>query len=167
MIDMIVILLLILFVFLGYISGFILQVIRIIAMFFSFFIALRCSLFLSSYFPSFLKEYPDIKNLLFISIIWFLSYFIINLISTIIVNKIRGGSKSFSATDRFVGSIFGFIKGLVVIYLILGYLIVYNEPVKKLIPEFEKYTKNSIIVQFISKYNLLEKLKFDKKLKLN
>lgn len=155
-IDIIVLGIITCFSLLGAISGFVMQVSRLLAVV----VGVGCALFFSDYvmsgLPQAFSEYPGLRQVVFpvaIFLIGFLSILLLGRTVSSALRKIRLGS-----VDRALGGLLGAVKGAIIGYFLVSLLVSAQSASGKTIPYLDP--NNSYAKEIITRYpigNYLDK----------
>ncbi|UCG39537.1 MAG: CvpA family protein, partial [bacterium] len=100
-----------------------------------------------------------IGDLLALFLGWMACYIAIILVGTILVKIIKGSSGSIKFLDRIMGGALGAAKGFLIIYLILCALVLFREPIHRVIPDKYLDLKGSRLAAFAEQHNLLSMIR--------
>jgi len=144
-----------LFFLAGLFSGFLKQVVRIVALL-SAFLALSP---VSHGVRGVLSGKVDVAtfpgNVLVVVLAWFAVYVAVLLMGKILLRVVRGANPSIGVSDRFLGGMFGAVKGGLIVFVLVWFVLFVEDPVSKLLPEFSRELKCSRVALFVKTHDLL------------
>ncbi len=139
----------------GVLSGFLRQVVRLVALLGAFLLLSP----LTGLVRGLLSGKVDMQvfpgNALTLLLGWLLGYLAIIVAGSILLRIVRGSSKTISGLDRVLGAALGTLKGGLIIYAVICVLLFFEKPMEKLLPELIEEMNRSRIAAFSGEHNLL------------
>ena len=149
-----------LFLVLGILSGFLKQVVRIVALVGAFLLLSP----LTNWIRGNLSGTIDVEtfpgSLLTMGLAWLLGYLLILLAGMILVRILRGSSRTLSILDRILGGALGALKGALVAYFLICVLLLFEDPLREHVPELPRQLEASRVARFVRDHNVLKGLNF-------
>ena len=140
---------------LGLISGFLSQIIKIIALVAAYLLASP----LSPYAKALLAKWVEVDNLfgdvLSLVLAWIVCYLALVITGRILLRLIRGSSTSLKFLDRILGGVLGGVKGALIVYLLVCAVLFLEKHLDKVVPAEYLDLKDSRVAAFAKDYNLL------------
>ncbi len=160
-IDIVILVGALLFAILGYLSGAIRQILKIVVIVASYFIAKNYYTIIEPFISDNFEIPPKISMVIAMFIIWIIVSIILSIISNFIMNRIfYSGKEILIGVDRFAGALISLAKYMIVVYLIFSTILNF----KYIIGEHKQAVINkldqSYIVGFIDNNNLLKNTTF-------
>ncbi len=121
--DIVAIITVALFALMGYLSGFMAQVVRIVALIISYLLAVLLSPYLADQMNYSMHGTHVRFDVVAFGIVWFFAYFISSTIGYALARKLRRSSPSLSEADKFTGMFAGILKGVLLVLGITGVLL--------------------------------------------
>ena len=152
--DLIILIFILLCCILGFLKGVIRQFFSIIAFVLATIISIGISCFLDLPFGS--ESSPVWGYIILSVLIWIPSFIILNIAGKFIAGRMSKGRMSVG--DRLWGFLFGGIKGFIILVLIIFFIDMLPAGVKNLAPEAVNFTEGSKIITAVEPYNPFLKL---------
>jgi uncharacterized membrane protein required for colicin V production len=143
------------FLVLGLFSGFLAQVVRILALVGAFVLAHPASSCTRPLLTRWMDVATLMGDLLSLFLAWVAGYIAILLIGKVLVRIIKGSSGSIDFLDRILGGLLGAAKGFLIVYLMACVLVLLRAPLDKLIPDKYPDLKKSRLAAFAEQHNVL------------
>jgi|GEM_PF-2041915 len=120
MVDVAFISLVLLFAVIGFTTGFLMQVFRLLSLFGAIFLSFIASNYSGQVFPEFLSVKPELRTGVIALLTFVLAYIAFVLIAQNLVKAIRTVTPMLSFLDRVIGALLGACKGVIVsLFLVL------------------------------------------------
>jgi uncharacterized membrane protein required for colicin V production len=152
--DIVCVVLVLAFLILGLLSGFLSQVVRIAALVGAFLLASPASSYSRSLLAKWMNVETLLGDLLSLFLAWVACYIALILVGTVLVRIIRGSSQSIKFLDRIMGGGLGAVKGFLIVYLIACALVLLREPLKELVPNKYLDLRTSRLAVFAEQHNV-------------
>ncbi len=144
---------------LGYFSGALKQIFKIVAIVAAYFLAKFAA---NAFYMSVAEKYKVPEQIAYIitsAIAWFIIALILSIIVSVVIKLIhKSGGDTLRGVDRFGGLMLAAIKTIVFLYLSIGAMSSYKLVTEKKFPEMAKNLDKSILVGFVEENNMVKKL---------
>lgn len=140
---------------LGILSGFLKQIVRILALVGAFLLASPVSRHVAPLVSRWIEGNPPAVDLVSLVLAWIGSYILLALGGGLLVRILRGASQGVRTLDRFTGGLLGALKGVLVVYLAVSVLLLFRQPVGETLPGLRQTLRESRVAAFVDEHNLL------------
>jgi uncharacterized membrane protein required for colicin V production len=144
-----------LFFLAGLFSGFLKQVVRIVALLSAFLMLSPVSHGVRDLLSGKVDVTAFPGNVLVVMLAWLAGYVAVLLMGKILLRVVRGANPSLGVSDRFLGGMFGAVKGGMIVFVLVSFVLFLEDPVSKLLPEFSQELKCSRVALFVKQHDLL------------
>ncbi len=145
------------FLVFGLLSGFLSQVIRLVALVGAFLLAYTASAYTKPLLTKWVQADHLALDLLSLFLGWVACYIAILLIGTVFARILRQSSTSIRFLDRILGGALGSAKGFLIGYLIACALVLLREPLDKIVPAKHLDPKDSRLAAFAERHNVFSR----------
>ena len=152
MLDNVVIFLILSFAVAGMLSGFLLQVLRLLAAGAATVVVMEFSRPVAAMFPNLLASYPMARGLVFPVGVFTVSYLVFSMIAVLLRRLIVGGNPGLSLSDRILGAVLGAIKGALIAWLLLAILLAVEERTGQHLPRIT--TADSTAAALVKRFDV-------------
>ena len=143
---------------LGLISGFLSQILKIIALVAASLLASP----LSPYARGLLANWVEVDTLfgdvLSLIVAWIGCYLVLVVAGKILIRLIRGSSTSLKSLDRILGGLLGGFKGALIVYLLVCVVLFFGKPLEQVVPAEYLDLKDSRVAAFAKEFNVVSLL---------
>ncbi len=139
----------------GVISGFLRQVVRLVALLGAFLLVSPFSGVIRGFLAgkANVDDFPG--NLLVLVLAWLAGYLILLVTGMLLLRVVRGVTSSISGSDRAMGGLIGMLKGGLIVYALVTVLLFFQDPFRKFVPEASGEMKESRVVNIVKENNPL------------